>query len=605
MLRITTTCFGFCFLAAFSQPAYCSESRFDGVERIVAISDVHGAYDAMVATLQSADVLDDELRWAGLSTHLVIVGDILDRGSKSRLAMDLLMRLEGEALAAGGVVHVLIGNHEAMLLEGNMRYVSAAEYAAFADDESADERDKWFELYRQRVAGAAEELRAIFMEDYPPGYFAMRRAFRADGQYGKWLLTKNITVVINDTAFVHGGFSPLVTELGLDGINNGLRRDLLDYIQALNALTDAELLLPTDSYSQFVRILRKIEPKFRDNKELTHNIKTVKALADSDLLAPDGPLWYRNNIRCPRIVEQHRVEAALAAVGASRVVVGHTPTLSRKVQQRFDGRVIEIDTGMLNAYYDGLGHALVLQGDSVSVVNQLGDTTLQPVEQLRRVGKRAIGLTSVALKELLLHGEVLSVFASDELLPGQKMVKIGDAENTVSALFSEQQMKGIFPELAAFRMDEMLQLDMVPVTVRRDIEGRHGSLQFIPQNSIDEAERAAAGSGGDAWCSIAEQWPAMYVFDTLIYNENRSQASMLYDTSSWRLMLSRHTKAFGRRSGRPPHLRNATIVVSPGWRDALGKLDDAALNEAMGDVLDTHRLRALKKRRDKLLAAPK
>ena len=134
-------------LALPSQSAWSKEWRFDDVDRIVAIADIHGAYVAMVETLQNADILGEDLAWAGGTSHLVIVGDILDRGPRSRDAMELLMRLEAEAEAAGGRVHVVIGNHESMLLTGDLRYVSAAEYAAFADEEDPAERAKWFELY--------------------------------------------------------------------------------------------------------------------------------------------------------------------------------------------------------------------------------------------------------------------------------------------------------------------------------------------------------------------------------------------------------------------------------------------------------------------------
>jgi hypothetical protein len=122
-------------------PAVAGQWQHSGVERIVAVSDIHGAYDAMVDTLRNAGVLDVELGWSGGSTHLVIVGDILDRGPDSRDAMDLLMRLEREAEAAGGMVHVLIGNHEAMNLVGDLRYVSKEEFADFADEETAEERE--------------------------------------------------------------------------------------------------------------------------------------------------------------------------------------------------------------------------------------------------------------------------------------------------------------------------------------------------------------------------------------------------------------------------------------------------------------------------------
>ncbi len=88
-MRILTLLVAFALLPL----AYADEWRVDGADRVVAISDIHGAFGAMVETLQQADVIDEQKAWSGGKTHLVIVGDILDRGPKSRAAMDLLMRL--------------------------------------------------------------------------------------------------------------------------------------------------------------------------------------------------------------------------------------------------------------------------------------------------------------------------------------------------------------------------------------------------------------------------------------------------------------------------------------------------------------------------------
>ena len=77
--------------------ALAEQFRFTGVERVVAMSDPHGAYGAMVATLINAGVVDDAQNWSGGETHLVITGDLLDRGADSRKIMDLVMRLEAEA----------------------------------------------------------------------------------------------------------------------------------------------------------------------------------------------------------------------------------------------------------------------------------------------------------------------------------------------------------------------------------------------------------------------------------------------------------------------------------------------------------------------------
>jgi hypothetical protein len=590
-------------LLALPSASWARQWHFDEVDRMVAISDIHGAYDAMVMTLQQVDILGEDLQWVGGNSHLVIVGDILDRGPKSRAAMELLMRLEGEAAAAGGGVHVLIGNHESMILTGDMRYVSAEEFAAFAADEDLDERSRWFDLYVERTGGYAETARNKFEKDFPPGYFAMRRAFRADGRYGEWLLKKNAIEVINGTAFVHGGLPPMVTEVGLAGVNEGLQKELVEYVEVLATLIDAEILLPTDSHYDYESILKNYMPAVTQKHKERSAISAGIRLGNSALLSTDGPLWYRNNVLCPRIVEEHRLDAALAAIGADRVVVGHTPTPIRKVMQRFDGRLIEIDTGMLNFYYDGIGHALVLEGESLSVTDQTGTDSLLPLDQGRKVGKRPDNLTAEDLEVLLASGEIMSVDKTDDA-SRRTIVRLSDGKHTVNAVFNQSKSRDVYPGVAAYRLDRLLELDMVPVTVRREVEGDRGSLQFLPANSIDEAERSATGQGGGAWCSISDQWPAMYVFDVLLYNEGRTQSRIMYDKSSWRLMLSEHDRAFAAKKGRPPHLKNAPILVNAGWKTALTELSDDVLQETFSDVLDKRRLRALTQRRDELLASP-
>ena len=81
-------------------------------------------------------------------------------------------------------------------------------------------------------------------------------------------------------------------------------------------------------------------------------------------------------------------QAALEAIGADRLVVGHTPTPNRRVLQRFDGKLIEIDTGMLNDYYKFSCNALVLDGDKLAVLNQRGGEMTVPADHPRNVGTR-------------------------------------------------------------------------------------------------------------------------------------------------------------------------------------------------------------------------
>ncbi|HNP65689.1 MAG TPA: hypothetical protein PKH39_17285, partial [Woeseiaceae bacterium] len=391
---------------------------------------------------------------------------------------------------------------------------------------------------------------------------------------------------------------PAVVQLGLKGVNGKLKNDLAEYVRVLARLTDAEILLPTDSHYDYGTILKNYLPGLSDKAETLRDLKAAIRLEESELLSAAGPLWYRGNVVCPEIVEAYRLDDALAAIDAKRVVVGHTPTPNRKVLQRFDGRLIEIDTGMLHFYYQGSGNALVLEGDAVSVVNQSTDELTVPMEHPRRVGRRPAGLGADELQELLMHGDIVSVESDGETT----IATVQKDGNSVRAFFEKREGRGVYPDVAAYRLDKLLELDMVPVTVVREVGGRDGSLQFLPDNTFDEVERSSTRAGAGAHCPIMLQWDAMYLFDSLIYNEGRSQSRMDYDRSSLQLMLSEHDRAFLAKKGRPRHLANAPLKVTRSWKDALAEISDDVLEETLGDVLDKRRLRALAARRDELLA---
>ena len=195
-------------------------------ERVVAIGDVHGAYDQFVAILRAAGLVNTRDRWSGGRAVLVQTGDIVDRGKDSRKVIELLRRLEREARSAGGQVIALTGNHEFMRLAGDWRYVSAGEYDAFRDGSSNELREAVFAR-----ATAAEEERARaekgpfdaaaykdqFLREIPLGLIEMRQAFAAGAPYGDWMRARPAVARVNGIVFLHGGISDEVASLGLRG----------------------------------------------------------------------------------------------------------------------------------------------------------------------------------------------------------------------------------------------------------------------------------------------------------------------------------------------------------------------------------------------------
>ena len=580
--------------------ADADEWTFNGVERVVAISDVHGAYDAMVDTLQKAGVIDESLAWSGGATHLVITGDLLDRGPDSRPVMDLIMALESQSAEAGGRVHQLLGNHEVMNLAGDLRYVADAEYASFADDESAEEREAWFKKFAESKGAAEnpESVRAEFDKVAPPGFFGHRRAFRADGKYGSWMLGLPLVVVINGTAFVHGGLSTYTAEVGLEGYNKTLMTELGRYVKALNRLEDAGVMTPFAAFYDHPSLL---EPKL-ENGVLTEGLadaaRDVIKLNESRIHGLEGPLWYRGNVGCSVLIEGDTLDAALTEIGANRVVIGHTPTVDRHVLQRLDGRVIMIDTGMLNKYYRGSGNALILEGDSLSVMNQNGELSA-PAEQPRAVGSRPAGISREQILAALESGNIIEMTEHES---GRDLVSIDVNGTQISAWFDKRpRKKGFYPELAAYKLDLLLGLDMIPATVRREVDGDDGTLQYFPSKVRTEEQRSASGRGGSAWCPLQQQWNSMYLFDALSDNPGRSIAYMMYNPDNWSLFLVNNQKSFGNGKGRPAYLKEAPLTIGAHWASALEGLDEATLEAELGDVLDRKQRSALGKRRDALL----
>jgi len=581
--------------------AQVDEWHFSGVDRIVAVSDIHGAYDALVATLQKADVIDKKLAWSGGKTHLVITGDLLGRGPESRRVMDLVMRLEREAPLAGGRVHQLLGNHEVMNLIGDLRYVSGAEYAAFLDIESAKERRFWYKQFRSSKPKDSNEaaMKWEFDQRAPPGYFGHRRAFRHDGIYGKWLLEKPMMIVINDTAFVHGGVPPYVADHGLAGINNTLKQDVFDYMIARSVLEDSATMSPIDRFKQNQSMLTTGIRTGQLVGELRAVAENVIALSKSPLHGPAGPTWYRGTASCSSLIEGDELNAALETIGASRVVFGHTPTITRQVQQRMNGRIVEIDTGMLSTHYDGSGNALVIEGGELAVINQHASADLWPIDHPVRVGHESMAIDDEALADILANGSVTESTINSATW---KLVQVTADETTVSAYFTElPDDESFVPELAAFKLDRMLGLGMIPVTVRRDIDGQLGTLQFVPADTMTERERIADGVGLATPCPLGKQVRAMKVFDVLIGNHERTPSSMLYSPEDWLLMLIDHEKSFGTEINRPLYQKEIELPIGDQWLTALLDLDDSELHEELGDVLDGRRLKALSDRRDTLI----
>jgi hypothetical protein len=283
----------------------------------VAIGDVHGDHDALVAVLRMAGVVDASLRWIAGDTHVVQIGDIPSRGPRTRQCFDLLMRLEPEALRAGGRLHALIGNHDAGVIYGDRRNVLPEEYAEFRTPESEALLEAAWRAESTRYPKTDREL---WFSTHAPGFVEHTRAFGPAGTYGAWIRRNNAVVRINDTLFVHGGISPKYRGWTRTRLNETIRRELADPARLIPGLT-------------------------------------------SDVL---GPLWYRGFAEDDGPEIEAHLRAVLQAHGVRRIVFGHSVTRSA-ILPRFEHRAIDIDLG-LSRFYGRPPSCLVIEQGEASVL---------------------------------------------------------------------------------------------------------------------------------------------------------------------------------------------------------------------------------------------
>jgi hypothetical protein len=170
------------------------DARLPAGSALFVMADTHGEFSIATELLMKHNVIGPDLRWAFGKGRLVVLGDMFDRGQNHTEILWLLFKLEAEAKRIGGAVHVLIGNHEAMVMGADERYL-APKYLKVRD--------------------------ALKAPSYSP-------LWDANTMLGQWLRTRPAVLKIGDYLCLHGGLSREAVDrkLGLAELNSSVRASL-------------------------------------------------------------------------------------------------------------------------------------------------------------------------------------------------------------------------------------------------------------------------------------------------------------------------------------------------------------------------------------------
>lgn len=188
------------------------ELRASSRAPLFVVADTHGEYEILVAQLRQHGIVDAALRWTFGRGRLVVLGDVFDRGPRHTEILWLLYQLEAEAAKAGGGVHLVLGNHEVMVLGGDLRYL----------------HPRYLETTRVLGVRSYSEL------------------FDARTLLGQWLRTRPTIFKMDEQLFLHAGVSRALADSGLTlaQINDAIRALLAGNVPATDEdRRRAELLL--------------------------------------------------------------------------------------------------------------------------------------------------------------------------------------------------------------------------------------------------------------------------------------------------------------------------------------------------------------------------
>ena len=240
---------------------------YSGVDSIFVMGDIHGEMDTLRTVLRNAGVIDTGGAWSAGRAHLVVVGDMVDRGDDATAVLWFLYGLEPQAEAAGGRLDVVLGNHEIMVLLNDLRYVQPKERAI------------------------AEAHGVSYDRMFDPRHSIL----------GTWLVSKPALIRVDDVLFAHGGVSTDYLGYSLESLDDSLAtysREELFY-----RWSDATYATPPD----------------------TSGVNRRDAL----FMGQRSPLWYRAYVNTDTVATE--LNSVLDHFRARLHVVGHTalPTIAQ------------------------------------------------------------------------------------------------------------------------------------------------------------------------------------------------------------------------------------------------------------------------------------
>lgn len=496
--------------------------------------------------------------------------------------------------------------------------------------------------------------RDAWMAANPPGHLEYIEAISPAGPYGAWLRQRRVVVKVDGTVFLHAGIGEADMQTSLEDIDREVHGEIDAFDAARAALIETGWALRSFHVSDLIRVSALLlqnsataaalvgmtgvdgepsPPYAMPGRDAAEAMVKLVNLPTWTSFRADGPMWYRGyDPRRPVIDFDAWFARLLERYDARHVAVGHTPQPNGRIRMLLNGALFLIDTGMLQRVYGGNPAALEIADGAFTAIyadareplccgEEQETSTAVPQDSIAgasagldtrawrgRDGEPLPFATDAEIEAFLRDGEVLEreqistgITQPTRVLLEHSGVRargiFRDVDETYRSIRLDdgdlrKNLRDYFGfEVAAYRVDRLLDLGMVPPAVERRLDGKPGAMQLWVENAIMEKERAEQGLSPQPAAFWRMQTNRMTVFDYIIGNDDRHAQNMLDDPDRWLLWLIDHTRAFQRDSPKVEGLLNRINTMDDEMWQKVRDVDPEQLEALLRDNLEGIRAR--------------
>lgn len=284
------------------------KDTYEAPQKLFVTSDIEGNFNTFYSMLIGNKVMDENFNWIFGNGHLVICGDMVDRGNNAWPCLWLLYKLEKDAQEKGGQVHYILGNHDVMNMHANLKYVKHR-YIELAKILSGKENEK--EAYRYLLSSSNEIV--------------------------KWIASKNCIEKIGNSLYLHGGISEDIVDanLSIEQINNIVRKNIRNNLTSNPGDNDIDNLVFGKKGPLWYRGLVK-----------------------------DYKKYYKK-------ISLNSLDQILKFYNVEHIIIGHT-IVEKEVTSDFNGKIIRVDIKHSYDKFTGKSQGLLIENDVFYKVNDSG-----------------------------------------------------------------------------------------------------------------------------------------------------------------------------------------------------------------------------------------